>query len=57
MFTVEESALLGRMLRTVGWTCLVLLVTVASCAVLHHVVNSGHQIEHHAAHPRVAHHA
>ena len=33
MFTLEESALLGRMLRVVGWLAVCLTVGVAGCAV------------------------
>ncbi len=34
MFTLEESALLGRMLRVVGWGLLCLTLAGAGCAVL-----------------------
>jgi hypothetical protein len=34
MFTLEESALLGRMLRFVGWSLLLLVLGVAAWALL-----------------------
>ena len=34
MFTLEESALLGRMLRVVGWLAVCLTVGVAGCVVV-----------------------
>jgi len=43
MFTVEESALLGRMLRFLGWTILCLIVGIA-CYIVRAELRS------HAAH-------
>ena len=56
MFTLEESALLGRMLRVVGWLAVCLTVGIAGCAV----VRFSHQhsvITHHSGPAAPAHHS
>jgi hypothetical protein len=57
MFTLEESALLGRMLRVMGWLAVCLATAVAGCAVVRYV--GPHSLSaHHGPPPRPhAHHS
>jgi len=51
MFTLEESALLGRMLRVVGWLVMCLTVGVAGCAVVRFMEQPHSVITHHGPSP------
>jgi hypothetical protein len=55
MFTLEESALLGRMLRVVGWLAVCLTVGVAGCAVVRFMEQPHSRTTHHSA-PAPPHH-
>jgi hypothetical protein len=48
MFTLEESALLGRMLRVVGWLVVCLTVGIAAWAVVRFVEHPQDVTTHHA---------
>jgi hypothetical protein len=54
MFTLEESALLGRMLRVVGWLAVCLTVGVAGCAVVR-LMEQPHSARAHHSAPEPAH--
>ena len=54
MFTLEESALLGRMLRVVGWLAVCLTVGVAGCVVVRLMEHPHSLTTHHPA-PMAAH--
>ena len=51
MFTLEESALLSRMLRVVGWLAVCITVGVAACAVVRFVDQPHGVITHHGPSP------
>ena len=57
MFTLEESALLGRMLRVVGWLAVCLTVGVAACAVVRFVDQPHSVTTHHSVPPPPHHHS
>ena len=49
MFTLEESALLGRMLRVMGWLAVCLALGIAGCAVVRLVERPHGVTTHHSA--------
>ena len=51
MFTLEESALLGRMLRVVGWLVVCLTVGVAGYVVVRFMEQPHSVIAHHGPSP------
>jgi len=57
MFTLEESALLGRMLRVVGWLVVCLTLGVAGCAVVRLMEHSQSAIAHHGPSQMHPHHS
>jgi hypothetical protein len=57
MFTLEESALLSRMLRVVGWLAVCLTVGVAACAVVRFVDQPHSVTTHHSVPPPPHHHS
>jgi len=54
MFTLEESALLGRMLRVLGWLAVGLTVGFAACAVVL-FVDQPHSVTTHHSVPATPH--
>ena len=49
MFTLEESALLGRMLRVMGWLAVCLSLGIAGCAVVRLMEHPRVVTTHHSA--------
>jgi hypothetical protein len=57
MFTLEESALLGRMLRVVGWLTVCLAVATAAYVAYRYVERPQGIARHHSAPSPHAHHS
>ena len=57
MFTLEESALLGRMLRFMGLVALCLTAGIAGCAVVRFAERPHSVTTHHVAPAPRAHHS